>query len=257
VRTAGPASLPPGFAQTQVGDASAVAREALVPAIAAILARTTLYEYAATHPARRARTGRAAVYLIPLDGSDRPVVVRHSWHGGLLAPITGDRFLPPTRAPYELAISLRLAELGVPTPMVVAYAIYAAGPLLRRSDVVTEEIPDSADLADVLSGASAIVPRLAAVNAASALLVAMGRAGVRHPDLNLKNILVARAPGGVTRALLLDVDRVYVDTARARAAAANAARLMRSARKWRDRHGASITDAELLAFEGSALGGTA
>lgn len=246
---------PPGYARTRVGGTAAVATTALLPAITDILARGTLYDYAATHPARRARAGRAPVYIVPLQGSDRPVVVRHASHGGVLAPITGDRFIAPTRAPYELEISMRLAALGVATPLVVAYAVYAAGPLMHRSDVVTEEIPDSADLAAVLSGASTIVQRQAAVAAAEDLLTAMGRTGVRHPDLNLKNILIASAGGGgAATAFLLDVDRVDVDPSRRRAAAANAARLTRSARKWRDRHGAPITDAELVSLETAALG---
>ena len=250
-----PPSPPPGYAMARVGGTTAVAMTALVPTITDILARSTLYDYAAKHPARRARIGRAPVYLVPLVGSERPVVVRHSWHGGVLAPITGDRFIAPTRAPYELAMSRQLAALGVATPLVVAYAVYPAGPLLRRSDVVTEEIPDSADLAAVLSGASAVVPRQEAVAAAEGLLGAIARAGVRHADLNLKNILVAGTEGGVARAFLLDVDRAHIDPSRARAAAANAARLTRSARKWRDRHGAPITDAELASFETAALGG--
>jgi 3-deoxy-D-manno-octulosonic acid kinase len=251
------ASPPPGYARTRVGGAEVVGIEAVLPGITEILARETLYEHAAAHPARRERTGRAPVYIMPLRGSDRPVVVRHAWHGGLLGSVTGDRFMPPTRAPYELAMSMRLASLRVPTPVVVAYAVYRAGPLLRRSDIVTEEIPDSADLAAILSGASTVVPRRAAVDAAETLLRAMAHAGVRHPDLNLKNILIALARGGSVTAFLLDVDRVDIDPSRARAASANALRLTRSARKWRDRHGAAITDAEILALETAALGGRA
>ena len=247
---------PPGYALARVGGAAAVALPSLVPAISGILERGTLYDHAATHPHRRAREGRGPVYIVPLQGSDRPVVVRHSRHGGMLAPITGDRFIAPTRAPRELAISLRLIALGVATPRVVAYAIYPAGPFLRRADVVTGEIPDSADLAAVLSGASTIVPRCAAVTAAGDLLAEMARAGVRHPDLNLKNILLS-TDGSVASAFLLDVDRVTIDPARARAAAANAARLTRSARKWRDLNGAPITDEEIAFLEAAALGGGA
>ena len=249
------ASPPPGYAMARVGGAATVALPSLVPAITGILARGTVYDYAATHPDRRTRAGRAPVYIVPLQGSERPVVVRHSRHGGLLAPITGDRFIAPTRAPHELAISLRLVALGVATPQVVAYVVYPAGPLMRRSDIVTDEIPDSADLAALLSGASTVVPRHAAVTATEDLLAAIARAGVRHPDLNLKNILIAGTGGGAARAFLLDVDRVDIDPSRARAAAANAARLTRSARKWRDRHGAPITDEEIVSLETAALGG--
>jgi 3-deoxy-D-manno-octulosonic acid kinase len=227
----------------------------LVPTFTEILARSTLYEYAAAHPARRTRTGRAPVYIVPLEGSVSPVVVRHAWHGGMLAPLTGDRFVAPTRAPYELATSVRLAALGVPTPRVVGYAVYPAGALLRRSDVVTEEIPHSDDLAALLGGASMVARREEALAAAEALLLAMGRAGARHPDLNLKNILIAKTSTGMVEAFLLDVDRVSIDRSRARAAASNAARLARSARKWRNWQGIVLSDAELAALERAALGG--
>jgi hypothetical protein len=247
-------SPPPGYVRTHGGGAVAITLPHLAPAIAEMLARGTLHDQAAAHPARRVRMGRAPVYIIPLAGSPLPVVVRHSRHGGALASLTRDRFLAPTRAPYELEMSLRLAVLGIASPRVVAYALYPAGPRLNRSDVVTEEIPDSADLAAVLSGAAPIVSRAASVTAVTRLLVAMGRHGVHHPDLNLKNILIAPDHGGV-RAVLLDVDRVRIDPSRARAASGNAARLTRSARKWRDRHGAPITDEEIGTFTTAALGG--
>ena len=250
-----PVAPPSGYVRTHAGGAVVVALAPLAPAITGMLAGGTLYERASTHPARDVRAGRAPVYIIPLDGSVRRIVVRHSRHGGLLAGITGDRFLPPTRAPYELTMSIELADLGIPTPRVVGYAVYPAGLLLRRSDVLTEEIPGSADLAAVLTGASSIVSRSAAVTAAAELLSAMGRRGVHHPDLNLKNILIAATGGGRARALLLDVDRVRIDPSRASAAAHNAARLARSALKWRDRHGAPITDAEIEAITAAALGG--
>jgi 3-deoxy-D-manno-octulosonic acid kinase len=115
-------------------------------AVRTALKSGTLYEYAAQHEEARSLSGRGVVYAAPLPNGDR-VVVRHNRHGGLLAPLTGDRFLSPTRAPYELEASLQLIANGVPTPEIIAYAVYRAGPLLRRSDVASREIRDSADLA--------------------------------------------------------------------------------------------------------------
>jgi hypothetical protein len=140
---------------------------------------------------------------------------------------------------------------------VAAYAIYPAGRFLRRTDVVTEEIPRSDDLAALLGATSQVVRRDDALAAAAALLQAMARAGARHPDLNLKNILIGHTVDEGVRAFLLDVDRVTIEDARARAAVANAARLIRSARKWRDWHGITIADAELAMLENAALGGRA
>ena len=253
----GAAATPPGYVRARVGDVTVVATAAIAPAIIEIVSRGTLYGHAAMHPTRHSRSGRAPVHFIPIGGSALPIVVRHAWHGGALARITGDRFLAPTRAPYELDVALQLESIGIRTPRVVAYAIYPAGPLLRRSDLATEEIAGGVDLAAILAGESSPVSRDDALHAAGELLSSMARHGVHHPDLNLKNILVAPAWDGEPAAWLLDVDRVRVARPSARAANANAERVTRSARKWRDRFGAPISEGDLAALDGAARGRTA
>jgi 3-deoxy-D-manno-octulosonic acid kinase len=69
------------------------------------------------------------------------VVVRHAWHGGLLAPLTRDLFAPPTRAPHELRVALRLADAGVPTPEVVGLRHVRRAARARRGDVLTARCP--------------------------------------------------------------------------------------------------------------------
>lgn len=238
---------PPGYREVVVGRARLVARGERVDELTEILARGTLHDYAASHEAARAMTGRGLAYAFPLPRSGVRVVVRHNRHGGLLAPLTGDRFLPPTRAPYELAVALRLGRAGVRTPDVVAYAIYDAGPLLRRSDVLTREIADARDLAAVLVDGDDTA-RAAALDATARLVGRLSAAGARHHDLNVKNVLlqgVADAPV----AYLLDVDRVtFHASGAAFVVERNVARLVRSARKWRERYGARVSDAELASL---------
>ena len=253
MRSRGAAATPPGYVRARVGDVTVVSAAAIAPAITAMVSRGTLYDHAATHPARRSRRGRAPVHIIPVAGSPEAILVRHAWHGGLLARITGDRFFPPTRAPYELAVSLRLTAIGIRTPRVAAYAVYPAGPLLRRSDIATDEVPNSADLAAILAGEANPVGRADALRAARRLLASLAQHGVHHPDLNIKNILIAFRPDGEPDAWLLDVDRVRF-TSPARAAKANADRVTRSARKWRERFGASISDIDLMAIDAAARG---
>ena len=247
-------SLPSGYERRRVGDADIVALATALPGVEDALREGTLYEYAAAHRTHHRMQGRAPVYVAPLPGGGPMVVVRHAQHGGILARVTGDRFTRRTRAPRELALSARLSGLGIPTPTIVAYVVYPAGPMLARSDVATLLIEPSADLASVLLGQDGLIDRAEGVAAAASLLVAMARTGVRHPDLNLKNILLARTSSGLVRAYLLDIDRVRVERARAAAASANALRLLRSAEKWRDRHGAAITAAEMEILEAAALG---
>ena len=251
------ATLPSGYQRGRVGDAEVVALAELLPRVQEAMRDGTLYEYAAANQVRPPMHGRAPAYVVSLPGGGPTVVVRHARHGGLLARVTGDRFPGNTRAPRELMLSVRLSRLGIPTPAIIAYAIYPAGPMLARSDVATLLIDRSADLASILAGASSAIEREAALSAAASLLVAMARTGVRHPDLNLKNILIGATDSGIVRAYLLDIDRVRVERARAAAASANALRLLRSARKWRDAHGAPVAPREMEILEAAALGRSA
>src|SRR5690606_16154026 len=148
----------------------------------------TLHAWAAHQPARRALHGRGVAWAVALPGGTN-VVVRHSRHGGALAGLTGDRFLAPTRAPHELSVSLWLQSSGVHTPTMIAYATYPAGPLLRRSDVVTAEVPGARDLGSVCMEGGAELD--AALDSTGILLDSLARAGAHHPDLNVKNVLLA------------------------------------------------------------------
>ena len=253
----GSAPLPSGYERARTGHAEVVALTTALPHVQEALRDGTLYEYAAAHRTHHQLQGRVPVHVAPLPGGGPTVVVRHAQHGGLLAKVTGDRFPGRTRAPRELALSARLSTLGIPTPTIVAYVVYPAGPLLARSDVATLLIEPSADLASLLVAPDGLFTRDEAIAAASSLLVAMARTGVRHPDLNLKNILIALTSTGALRAYLLDIDRVRVDRARAAAASANAERLLRSAQKWRRVHAAPISSAEVETLEAAALGRSA
>lgn len=245
-RPARAGGLPDGYVHFRVGGGEVVALAAAEAAVREALHEGTLYEYAMRHPRAREFTGRGAAYAVPLPDLVTQVVVRRSRHGGLFAPMTGDRFLVPTRAPRELQSAVRLAACGVRTPEVVAYATYPAGPLLRRSDVATREVPRGKDLAVALLNPPAGDAKRALLRAVAALVAALGRCGARHPDLNLKNVLLAPGAGGRSEAWVLDVDRVTFgrpgDPAVTRA---NLDRLTRSARKWRALYGAAISDAEL------------
>ena len=257
-------AIPDGYERFVVGRATAVVLRQAAGAVHDALRAGTLYEYAAGHPEARQLMGRAPAYAVPLPGGGERVVVRHSLHGGLLAPLTGDRFLPPTRAPYELTTALRLSRAGVPTPGVVAYVVYPAGPLLRTADVATREVVGGRDLVAVLGGmsddplasaAGTAAPKLALV-ATARLLRALAAAGARHPDLNAKNVLLAPAPTERTNELVahvLDVDRIVFDRPHSpRVAQANLARLARSLRKWSDRLGRELVEDAILELANGA-----
>lgn len=214
----------------------------------------TLYDWAAEQPQPRAMRGRAPVYVATLPSCGIPVVVRHGWHGGVLAPLTADRFRRPTRAPLEMERSAALRAAGIPTTEVLGFARYPASFGLCHVDVVTRYIADAADLGMVLAGLAPFVDCETALSSTQRLLIQLAKHGVIHPDLNVKNILLRPTPAGV-EALIIDVDVVRWDTARTPGDTmrANVARLTRSVRKWRAHFGCDVTDARILAFSASVL----
>lgn len=242
----GPAPAPNGYTRILLPGADVVALDAVAGAVRRAVAGGSLYAYAASHPARRELRGRGSTYAVPLPGGDTRVVVRHSRHGGLLAPVTGDRFLPPTRAPHELRTAIRLAEAGVATPEVIAYVTYRAGALFRRSDVATREVTGGKDLGELLASTHDADSTRTALDATARLLRDLERAGARHPDLNIANILIVTDTDGAHRALVLDVDRVeFGQPGDPSVGAANLQRLLRSARKQRARGAIIASDADL------------
>ncbi|HEU4564835.1 MAG TPA: lipopolysaccharide kinase InaA family protein [Gemmatimonadaceae bacterium] len=189
---------------------------------------------------------------MPLPEGETRVVVRRSRHGGLLAPLTGERFLAPTRAPRELDVALRLARCGIPTPEVVAYAVYPAGALLRRADVATREVARARDVGTLLLDGLDAESKREVLAAVADLLARLTDVGARHPDLNVKNVLLARDENDRLEAWLLDVDRVWFDEPGSqRVTDANLRRLVRSARKWRRLHAAPIEEDDLLWLAGA------
>lgn len=250
---AGP-SAPSGYTRLVVRDATVIARHDAVFGVQEALRETrTLHCWAATVPGAKPFQGRATAWGTTLPRGGPAVVVRHARHGGFFAAITGDRFLWPGRAPWELEASERLRDAGVPTPAVVAYVLYPAGPGFCRCDVATARLPDGGDLPMVWTGASA-ADRAAMLTAVASLVRALGLVQAQHEDLNAKNVYLTREGSGF-RAFALDVDRVrFLAPGDARATSLNLARLLRSLRKLRERAGLDIDDDALALLERRTLG---
>jgi hypothetical protein len=199
---------PPGYREAAIGGTLLVAREGDFDALVSALGMGTLHAWASAQPGAKAMQGRGVAWATTLPGGT-DVVVRHSRHGGMLAPLTQDLFLAPTRAPEELAISERLRGAGVRTPQVVGYAVYSVAGPLCRADVVTAHI-DAVDLPTALN-AAAEGDHEAIEGAIVRLLDTMSVAYAKHPDLNARNVLIDRR-NGTTEAWVIDVDRVgFVD----------------------------------------------
>jgi hypothetical protein len=237
---------PPGFVAFAVDSTRVVCADALASEIRELLRHGTLYEYAASSPGARAIAGRGTAYVASLPGGER-VVVRHNRHGGALAALTRDVFRAPTRAPHELRISEQLRALGIPTPVILAYATYPAAPGFWRADVVSRYVATSVDLSEVLLSDDDAM-RAESWEATALLLAEMSAAGVRHHDLNAKNVLLHLRSDAPCVAMLLDVDRVVFGEAPEHALDGNLSRLFRSFRKWRSLYGARVDESEIDAL---------
>jgi len=232
-----------GYVNLDVNGCRAVALECVASQVVKALGAGTLHEWAAQQPDREEMRGRGVIYSVSLPVNPAiPVVVRRNLHGGLLHGLTGEYFVLPTRAPLELEISLRLAAAGIPTPEVIAYAVYPALGIFARSDVMTRRLPPGADLPTAWEKADK-TERNFMLESVARLLKALAAAGAWHADLNLKNIYIAGAAPDLT-AYLLDVDRVTFPGGSG-IAGRNFKRLARSARKWRSRWGLDFDEDSL------------
>ncbi len=265
-----------------IGRADVTAYSPFLDELADLVAQHgTLYEWASEIPQSRALRGRAPVYAALLPSSQTPVVVRHGWHGGLLAPLTADRFRRPTRAPLEMDHSARLRGAGIPTTEVLGFARYAASFGFCRVDVASRYISDAADLGMVLAGLAPGMECDAALLATQRLLGQLAAAGVRHPDLNMKNVLLRPvatrtevsgldrgafsestcprrpAESAPLEALVIDVDVVRwtldTPTSPRETMIANVDRLTRSFRKWRNQFGCDVSNGQMTEFARAAL----
>ncbi len=227
---------PAAYQQKLIRDARVVAHGSTMRYFDEMLMQhRTLFQWASTHPDARTMQGRHVAYAVPLPGADATVVVRHSHHGGMLSSLTRDVFRTP-RAADELRISWTLRHVGIPTPHMLGYALYPTmHGRLWRADVVTREITDGVDLAAVLSTDTGMYDHGKSIEATVTLLRRLARTWAYHPDLNVKNILIAPDDAGETMAYVLDVDTLRF--AEKNAEWMNVERLLRSARKWLDKDG--------------------
>jgi tRNA A-37 threonylcarbamoyl transferase component Bud32 len=243
----------PGYARVTAKGVRGLVVESSRQGLETILEAGTLYDYASKQSSARKFTGRVPAYAITLPQGGADVVVRHSVRGGVLGRTRTDLFLPPTRGLRELINALRLRIAGIPTPEVVAFVTYRAGPVFRRSDVATAEIKDGHDLSVVLREMPAGAERDACLDAAGRLVRSLNAVGAHHPDLNARNILVTWDADHGAKAHILDVDRIRFHTpADPMVVQANIDRLERSLKKLRAAGSVSVSDDEIATLRTTA-----
>lgn len=191
-------------------------------------------------PARRFPGGRGAPGVFELGG--RTVVCRQYLHGGWLRGMTGGAFFGEDRAARELEVTAYLEEKRFPVVSPVGYVVERQASS-RRLYFLTRFLPDGLDLVKYFATAGDR-QRLRMSKRLAAALFEMGRLGVYHPDLHLRNILVTPTE----EIFFLDFDKAY----RKELASADYERMFwrldRFVRKYATLFGRPIDDRERLIF---------
>ncbi|HEX8361523.1 MAG TPA: lipopolysaccharide kinase InaA family protein [Longimicrobium sp.] len=145
--------------------------------------------------------GRAPHPVVALPDGGK-AVVRRFRRGGMVRHLNRDRYFGGDRAEEELRATEAARAGGVRAPEVIAAGRIAAFPGYRAM-IATRLIPGVRDAAAALAQGA---DRAAVLREAGRQIARMHAAGVAHPDLNLRNLLVGEA-GEVW---LIDFDRARV-----------------------------------------------
>jgi 3-deoxy-D-manno-octulosonic acid kinase len=199
------------------------------PGCAALVVRSAAHEQGA---AEWISGGRAPHPIIPLEDGGRAVVRRYL-RGGAMRHLNHDRYFLGHRAFAEALATERVRTAGVNAPEVLAAAECRTGALGYTARLATRWIAHGREGAAWLQDA-APAARGAVLTLAGRQIARMHAAGVAHPDLNLRNLLIVEPPGATAPVVhLLDFDRarLYPVAVPARRRARDLERLGRSARK--------------------------
>ena len=183
----------------------------------------------ANHAVRGMQSGRGNTLTIETPVG--PAVLRNYLRGGWAAHLSRDRYIytgfSRSRPFREMQLLARLRDMRLPVPLPLAAACRRHG-LTYSGALLTRQIDGATTLAD----------RLGDIQGERSGWIAVGQcirrfhlAGIAHPDLNARNILLSSHAGDSGQVHLVDFDRGSLSPAGRRHCLANLRRLRRSLEK--------------------------
>lgn len=162
------------------------------------------------------------------------LVFKQYHRGGLAGRLVEKSYLysrlPNTRVWREFNMLRAMRELGLPVPRPVAARCVSVPPLAYRGALITERVPDSRTLTEILCDRSLENAEWAKLGV---LIARFHQKNVYHADLNASNVLLTDSGDFY----LIDFDKGSIRGSLSRQDAdANVARLRRSLDKLQKRH---------------------
>jgi 3-deoxy-D-manno-octulosonic acid kinase len=174
---------------------------------------------------------RGSAFQIDL-GDGLELYARRGRRGGMIASILSDVYVGLAPRPLtELAVTIEAMRRGIPVAEPMGAMIERVGPALYRGFFLTRAVRGMTLWEFVKTDDDPTV-RAHVLGQARAAIGTMHEKGLFHADLNLHNLLVTRARESFTLTIIdLDKARLFDAPLSSAMRRANAARLMRSARK--------------------------
>ena len=174
---------------------------------------------------------RQSAYRLDL-GEGLELFARRGRRGGLIASILSDVYVGITPRPLtELAVTIEAVRRGIPVAEPMGAMIEWMSPVLYRGFFLTRAV-SGMTLWEFLKTDDDPTVRTHVLGQARAAIETMHDKGLFHADLNLHNLLVTQARDSFSVVVIdLDKSRLFDAPLSAAMRHANAARLMRAARK--------------------------
>jgi 3-deoxy-D-manno-octulosonic acid kinase len=217
----------PNFSTFRIGRRELVIHRDIASQAAQIMQRLGTLKTAAETGAGN----RHSAHRLSLDGG-LELFARRSRRGGVIGSILSDIYVGMAPRPLdELAVTVEARRRGIPVAEPMGAMVEWIGPALYRGFFLTRAVRGMTLWEFVKTDDDQTV-RSHVLGQARAAIGLMHDKGLFHADLNLHNLLVTQARESFTVIIIdLDKSRLFDAPLSSAMRRANAARLMRSARK--------------------------